>query len=169
MTNSNIVLAIATTTTALVAGLLYGYACSVNLGLGKLSDTSYLAAMQSINRAIQNPIFFISFMGTLILLPLSTFMQFGQPLTIRFWLLAAATIVYVVGVFGITAFGNVPLNNALEVFNLENANAESIAKQRVAFESAWNNFHVIRTIASIIALVLVVFACLNRTNLEHQN
>ena len=169
MTSSNIVLAITTTTTALIAGLLYGYACSVNLGLGKLPDNTYIAAMQFINREIQNPVFFISFMGTLILLPLSTFMQFGQPMTTRFWLLAAATLVYVVGVFGVTALGNVPLNNALDAFNLENAPAESIARQRIAFESSWNSLHKIRTIASVVALVLVVLACLNPTSLEHQD
>jgi len=57
----------------LVAGLLYSYACSVNPGLHKLSDKEYIGAMQSINVAIQNPVFFISFMGSLILFPVQSF------------------------------------------------------------------------------------------------
>ncbi|MBC8154239.1 MAG: DUF1772 domain-containing protein, partial [Bacteroidetes bacterium] len=74
----NIVLGCATVTTALIAGLLYAYSCSVNPGLNRLSDASYLAAMQSINREIQNPVFFLSFLGALVLLPLSTWMLHSQ-------------------------------------------------------------------------------------------
>ena len=88
MTTTNIILTIAATTTALIAGLLYAYSCSVNIGLGRLADAEYISAMQSINKAIQNPLFFISFMGTLLLLPLCTYLNYGQPLSNRFWLFA---------------------------------------------------------------------------------
>ena len=57
MTTTNIILTIAATTTALIAGLLYAYSCSVNIGLGRLADAEYISAMQSINKAIQNPLF----------------------------------------------------------------------------------------------------------------
>jgi uncharacterized membrane protein len=46
--------------------------------LGQLSDVSYLSAMQAINKAIINPVFFLSFMGTLFLLPVSTYMHYGS-------------------------------------------------------------------------------------------
>jgi uncharacterized membrane protein len=161
MTTTTIVLAITTTTTALIAGLLYAYACSVNIGLGRLADADYIAAMQSINKAIQNPVFFISFMGTLLLLPFSTYLQYGQPISTRFWLLLMATIVYLIGVFGVTILGNIPLNNALDAFDLKSSTAEMIANQRIKFEGAWNQLHTIRTIAAVIALVLTIMACLN--------
>ncbi|MVM34851.1 DUF1772 domain-containing protein [Spirosoma sp. HMF4905] len=157
-----IILTCATLTTALVAGLLYGYFCSVNPGLNRLSDTAYLSAMQSINRAIQNPIFFASFMGTLILLPISTWLHYSQPVSLRFYLLLGATILYVAGVFGVTVIGNIPLNEGLEAFNLQGASAEEIATQRARFEMPWNNWHTVRTIASMLALVLVIMACLNQ-------
>jgi uncharacterized membrane protein len=35
--------------------------------------------------------------------------------------LLAATVIYLIGVFGVTVFGNVPLNNTLERFNLDSA------------------------------------------------
>lgn len=159
-TLANIVLVVTATTTALIAGLFYAYACSVNLGLGRLPDAQYLAAMQSINRAIQNPLFFASFLGTVLLLPLSTYLHYGQPATIRFWLLLAATMVYLVVVLGVTMFGNVPLNEALDGFTLGGASVEEMAKQRAAFEEPWNNLHTIRTIASMLTLILVIFACL---------
>lgn len=81
---SNLVLAATAILTALVAGLFYAYSCSVSPGLGRLPDAGYLSAMQSINRAIQNPVFFISFLGCLILLPLSTYLHYSSPVTLRF-------------------------------------------------------------------------------------
>ena len=151
----------AATTTALIAGLLYGYFCSVNPGLHRLSDTEYLTAMQSINRAIQNPIFFISFLGTPILLSVSTWLHYSQPIASRFWLLLAATVVYILGVIGVTALGNIPLNETLNSFSIDTASAQEIAAQRTQFEGPWNTWHTIRTIAAIGALVLVIVACLN--------
>ncbi|GAB3947490.1 DUF1772 domain-containing protein [Spirosoma harenae] len=151
----------ATVTTALIAGLFYGYSCSVNPGLGRLSDVAYLSAMQSINKAILNPLFFVSFMGALVLLPMTTLQHYSQPITVRFWALLAATLIYLLGVFGITAMGNIPLNNMLESFSIQTASAEEMANLRARFEMPWNNWHMIRTVASVIALVLMVMACLS--------
>src|SRR5206468_9628718 len=86
MTFANIILLATATTTALIAGLFYAYSCSVNAGLGKLSDAAYLAAMQSINREILNPLFFMSFMGTLLLLPVCTWVHYSKPVSLRFYL-----------------------------------------------------------------------------------
>ena len=126
MTIINIILTIAATTTALIAGLLYAYSCSVNIELGRLADAEYISAMQSINKAIQNPLFFISFMGTLLLLPLCTYLHYGQPLSNRFWFLLISTMIYAIGVVGVTALGNVPLNEALDKFNLSSASVGTI-------------------------------------------
>jgi uncharacterized membrane protein len=160
MTSTNIILAITTLTTALIAGLLYGYSCSVNVGLKQLSDINYILAMQSINTAIQNPAFFMSFMGTLFLLPISTYLNYNPSDLNRFYLLLLATIIYLIGVIGVTFLGNIPLNDILDKFNTQIADNEQIAQQRKAFETAWNSFHLIRTIAAILSLILVILACL---------
>src|SRR5215218_9725134 len=89
----------------LVAGLFYSYSCSVNLGLKSLPDSEYIKAMQSINIAIQNPVFFISFMGLLLCFPIATYQVYTEPNT-AFYLLVTAMAVYFVGVFGITVFCN---------------------------------------------------------------
>lgn len=161
LTLSNTILACAAVTTALMAGLFYAYSCSVNPGLNRLPDTEYLLAMQSINRAIQNPIFFMSFMGAPILLIWSTWLQYGQSGSTRFWLLLAATIVYLIGALGVTALGNIPLNEALDKFPIHTASLDDIAAQRATFEIPWNNWHALRTIASLVALVFVIMACLS--------
>ncbi len=160
-TAANILLVLTATTTALTAGLFYAFSCSVNLGLARLSNAEYIAAMRSINRAIQNPIFFAAFFGAPILLPLSVFLHYGQPLSVRFWFLLAATIIYLIGTFGITIFGNIPLNNSLDRFDLQAASEAEITAQRASFEGRWNNLNTIRTVSSTLAIMLVVIACLN--------
>lgn len=162
MTLSNTILALAVIVTALSAGLFYAYSCSVNPGLGRLPDEQYLAAMQSINRAILNPVFFLSFMGTLILLPLAAWLNY-QGSSQRFILLVAAAVLYTVGTFCVTIFGNVPLNNVLDSLDLSSASAEKMKEVRLAFEIPWNRLHQVRTLANIGALILGVVACLANT------
>ncbi|MEO8404869.1 MAG: anthrone oxygenase family protein [Chitinophagaceae bacterium] len=158
---ATIILLITAVLTALITGLFYSYSCSVNPGLGNLPDNQYLAAMQSINRAILNPVFFASFMGTLILLPVCAWMYYGQPDSNRFTLLLIAALVYAIGTFGVTMACNVPLNDALNAFDLKSATAESLMAQREKFEATWNKWHMVRTVASLISLILVVAACIN--------
>ena len=62
--------------TALITGFFYAYSCSVNGGLKRLPDQEYLRAMQSINKAVLNPLFFMSFFGTLVMLPLTIWMWY---------------------------------------------------------------------------------------------
>ena len=150
---------------ALVTGLLYGYSCSVNPGLKALPDEQYLLAMQSINKAIQNPYFFISFIGLVLLFPLTTWLFYLQPFNSKSYILLIATVIYLLGVFGITIFGNVPLNNALANFDISSHSLAEIANHRKHFEIPWNQFHLIRTIASALALALtIVFLLKNSFN-----
>lgn len=161
MSASNVLLAITATCTALIAGLFYSYSCSVMLAFKSLPDHEFISVMQSINRAIQNPLFFISFMGTFILLPVTTYVNYSQPVSPQFWLLLVATILYFTGVMCVTVFGNIPLNNTLDKFNLLNASAETIHLQRATFEERWNNLNTVRTTTSILSLILVIVSCIN--------
>lgn len=159
MNTANVISVICMTLTALQAGLFYAWSCSVMLGFAKLSDREFVSAMQKTNRAIQNPTFFASFFGAPIFLIISAVFHYNQPP--RFWFLLAATVVFLVGTFGVTVFGNVPLNNRLDQFDLESASDAEIDLQRKNFEKPWNNLNTIRTISSIIAVILIAIACLN--------
>ncbi|MEE1896931.1 DUF1772 domain-containing protein [Flavobacterium rakeshii] len=144
--------------TALMAGLFFSYSFSVNSGLGQLNDSAYLLAMQSINRAILNPVFFMCFFGTVILLPLNAYLQYDGRLTINFSLYGLSAAFYVIGLFGITILGNVPLNDTLEAFDLGNASQETISGMRETFEGPWNKWHNIRTTAVVISFLLLSIA-----------
>jgi len=141
----------------LVAGLLYAYSCSVNPGLKTLSDSEYVKAMQAINLAIQNPIFFISFMGLLLLFPVTSFQLYGSQ-TFSFVLFIGAMIIYFVGVFGITIFCNVPLNEQLAKFPILHATQHEISSMRQTFEKPWNTYHTVRTFAAILSFGLTILA-----------
>jgi len=158
MSFSNLIFIATALTTALIAGLFYAYYCSVNPGLSKLGDTEYISAMQAINVAIVNPVFLLSFLGPLLLLPFSTYLQFQESISLKFWFLLAATFLYYLGGFGITVFGNIPLNDSLAGFNLAEASQEIISRQRIKFEDPWNRLHNIRTLACIVTFLLVIIA-----------
>jgi uncharacterized membrane protein len=161
LTSFNILVFIATLLCGMVAGLLYGYDCSVILGLGRLSDKAYLEAFQSINSAIQNPYFFVSFMGTLFLLPFSTWYSHAHsPACFPF--LLTATLIYIVGVMGVTMLGNIPLNEALANFNIPSASETALAQQRKIFESLWNNYHRIRTLAALLSFSFLILSILKK-------
>lgn len=162
----NALLLITTFLTALSAGLLFAYACSVNPGLHGLNDVAYLSAMQQINRTIQNPAFFIAFMGPVVLLPWATW-RYRQAGNTMFRYLLAATLLYVIGVFGVTMVGNVPLNEALEGFSIVDAAPQDLAAQRSAFESPWGMWHLVRTVAAVAALAGCLVALMSRRKNEN--
>lgn len=146
----------------LVAGLFYAYSCSVIPGLKQLTDDNYIKAMQAINIAIQNPVFFMSFMGLLPAYPALLYVQYK---TIgsgtQFSLLLAAAIVYFIGVFGVTAIINVPLNDQLAAFDITAATPQQITAARRAFELSWNSWHTVRTIAAVLSFGLTIFSIFN--------
>ena len=159
MVFENLILVLAGTLTALVTGLFYGYSVSVNGGLHRLNDSEYIKAMQSINAVIQNPLFFVSFIGPVILLPLAAFLQRDSN-SMQFALLLAASVIYIAGSFGLTMVGNVPLNVRLAKFDANKGSGNEIVQARAGFEKPWNRLHAIRTIASIAATVLIFVAIL---------
>lgn len=147
--------------TGLSAGLFYGYDCSVIKGLGNLSDDLYLKSFQSINRAILNPFFFISFMGSLIVLPFATWMSYKSDLMYGFYFLLSATLFYAIGVFAVTIFGNVPLNNMLDRADLSSPAAD-LKTIRQQFETNWNRLHHIRTYANMLAFLCCILSLIKK-------
>lgn len=168
-TIQNTSLFVTTVLVALIAGLFYSYSCSVNIGLGRLPDDQYLAAMQSINVAILNPVFFLSFIGSLIMLPLSAWLTYKAQYVTQSNYIITAAAVYIIGAFGVTIFGNVPLNDQLMQFDLSDASAAEIKHQRMLFEMPWNRFHAIRTFCSILSLALVVMGCMQSITSQTKN
>ncbi|WP_299136405.1 anthrone oxygenase family protein [uncultured Tenacibaculum sp.] len=148
---------------ALSAGLFFAWSVSVILGTKKVGDFTYLETMQNINREILNPAFFILFFGSLIALIITSYLQFNTKTV--FWLVLASTIIYSIGTFGITALGNVPLNNELDALSINKLNLLELKNFRSYYESTWNHYHSIRTISGMISFILVLIAIfIHKTN-----
>lgn len=138
--------------TGLAAGFFYAWSVSVIPGTRKVVELTYLESMQSINREILNPAFFLVFFGSPVLLGISTFQHYGYGT--QFWILLGATITYLMGTFGVTAFGNVPLNDALDVLNLSDLSETKILDFRNHYEQKWNRLHLIRTVFAVLSFVI---------------
>ena len=147
-------------TTGLMSGLLYGWSVSVIPGTRRVAATNYVDTMQHINRAIINPAFVIPFMGIPLVLGGAAIMQFRAGDHRRGWLLAGATATYVVGVLGVTVGGNVPLNDALDAFDLRGSTSDAIEQRRGSYETPWNRWHYLRTMASVGSFALATAAAL---------
>jgi len=157
MKSQDIILALATIFSAIISGLFFSYTFSINLGLHKLNDKTYLIAMQNINREILNPAFYCCFLGAPILLAISTvlFFDIHSP---KFYLILAASLSYIIGVFVITGMRNVPLNNQLASVDLSIASEKSIKLMREAFEKPWVFWNLIRTYCSVFTLIFLIIA-----------
>ena len=66
--------------------------------------------------------------------------------------------IYLIGVFGVTAARNVPLNEALESFDLGARTADQIEQRRASYEGPWNRRNTVRAIANVAAFPLATTA-----------
>jgi len=156
---ADITLFTATAFTGLMAGFFFSYSVSVTLGLGKLEDREFLAAMQHINKEIQNPMFFTCFFGALLMLFIACFACYNQK---SFLFLIIAALLYFFGVFLVTIFANVPLNNNLEVFDIPSSTAITAKQMRNSFEKRWNFWNSMRTVSSLLSLLIVILICIRK-------
>jgi len=127
MTTARLILTAATVLTGLYAGLFTAFSYAVMPGLRRADDGSFVQAMRGINVAILNPVFALIFGGAIV--AGVTALVLGWSDASRPWVVTG--IVLYVGVIGVTAAVNVPLNDALE------AGTGSAAELRAAFEDRW--------------------------------
>ena len=145
----------------LSAGLFVGWSVSVIPGTRRTGDSAYIETMQRINVAIVNPLFLIIFLGPAVALIAAAIGLFAGDQTRRAWLVVAAAVTYAVGMLGVTIGGNIPLNNTLDEFDLDGSRPEARKEQRVAYESRWNRWHYVRSMAGLISFCLVGAAALD--------
>lgn len=144
----------------MVTGLFWGWAFSALPGLRRVDDHTYVTSMQSINRAILNPVFLAAFVGTALVLAVAATITFVAGDTRRAWWITAAAVTYTIGVFGVTVAGNVPLNDALDAFDPAGADEAAFAAAREAYEGPWNRLHAIRSALGVLAVVFAATAAL---------
>lgn len=159
MTAFSFLLIVATLCCALVAGITLIFAIVVMPGLKTLGDRGFLEGFKAIDRVIQNnqPVFMVVWLGSGLALIVATVFGFWVLQGIDLALLIAAVLIYIPGVQIATAAVNVPLNNRLQAQDLEQFDAEAIARARETFEPRWLRWNTIRTyLATLTTLLLLV-------------
>jgi len=139
----------------LMAGVFFIFSNTVMSALARLQPPQGIAAMQSINRTILNPLFFVAFLGTAatsILLAISLLWRWQQPGAVY---LLAGSLLYLVGAILVTIVFNVPMNEALETVEPESAEAANLWTRYLTNWTAWNH---VRTVASFLGAVSFILA-----------
>lgn len=141
--------------TALMAGIYFAFSGFVLRSLGTLDGPAGAEAMRAINRVIVRSWFMPLFFGTsagcaaLVGASLLGWRLPGAPLAV------AGAGIYLIGMLGVTAAGNVPLNEALE-----RAPTRALAEVWPAYQRDWGRLNHGRTLASLSAAGLLFSAVL---------
>jgi len=138
----------------LVGGIFLAFSSFVMAALARLTPEQGIAAMQSINITVLNPLFLGLFMGTgglcllLIVLGLTRWQEPGM-----FFLLAGA-VLYLIGTIAVTMICNVPLNDALAAVDPVSAQGASLWGSYLADWTKWNHARTIGATLAAIAFAL---------------
>ena len=137
-----------------IGGVFFAFSTFVMQGLGRIPPAQGIAAMQSINIAVQNPVFFLVFFGTafvsLALIAIG-YMRWGEPGVLP---VVAGSLLYLAGAIGITIFGNVPLNQALAAIDPAAPQSATFWSDYLSRWMMWNHVRLIGSLLAALAFVL---------------
>jgi uncharacterized membrane protein len=140
---------------ALMAGLFFAFSNFVMRALSRLPPDAAVAAMNSINAEIVNPLFLFLFLGTpaacLFLMVYALLHATGHGAV----LLGLAGAVYLIGALLVSVVFNIPRNNALGRIDPASPAAPDAWRE---FYSAWLRWNHVRCIASLVAAILLAGA-----------
>ena len=139
----------------LLAGIYFAFSTFVMQALASIDRAAGVAAMNAINRVIQQSAFMPLFLGSslaCLALAIIAVMRWNAPGS---GAMLAGGLIYFIGMFVVTMVFNVPLNNALATANPGNAADAAIWTD---YLSRWTNWNHVRTVASSAALVLFIVA-----------
>ena len=86
----NTIIIVAIISTGIMSGIFFTWTNAVKPGIGTLNNISYLTVFKAMNKAILNPLFYITFILPVLTIPISAYMVFqklreavsGQPSTL---------------------------------------------------------------------------------------
>jgi len=139
-----------------MAGLFFAFSVSVMKALARLPSAEGIAAMQSINVAIINPVFLAVFLGTAVaclLVMIAAPLRWHNPGAV--YLLIGGAL-YLVGTFLVTLVFNVPKNNALASVAPANPESASLWTDYLSKWTAWNHVRAGAAFAAAASLTIAL-------------
>jgi uncharacterized membrane protein len=141
----------------LIGGLFFAFSVFVMRALARISPTAGISAMQSINVAVLNPVFFAAFFGTAAfsgLAFIAALIGWRSEPGCRF--LLAGALLYVIGTIVVTMVCNVPLNNKLARVKPESDEGAMLWQRYLADWTAWNHVRMIASLAASASFIMAL-------------
>lgn len=146
----------------IIAGVFFAFSSFVMPALRRLPPDQGMAAMQSINIMVINPLFLGLFLGTAVgcvILVVSALLTWQQPGAAC---VLVGSALYLLGTFLITAVCNVPRNDALAILVPASAQSARLWAEYVAGWTLWNHVRTIAAIATAILLMIALWSSSTR-------
>ena len=139
----------------LMAGVFFAFSAFVMKALGRLPLAEGIAAMQSINIAVINPVFLTAFLGAAaacVLAMISSLLRWHDSNAVY---LLVGSLLYLVGSFLVTVAFNIPRNEALASLA---PNDPDSANQWAGYLTNWTAWNHVRTVAALAAAASFMIA-----------
>ena len=138
----------------LVSGVLLAFSSFVMGGLARIPTASGIAAMQSINITVVNPLFMGLFLG-IGAMSLAVLVTNVRSTGLEFSWANVAAMIYLSGVLGVTFAFNVPMNNALAGID---PTSGASAAYWTNYTATWTTWNHVRCAAALLAGVMFLWA-----------
>ena len=155
----NSALAAATIVFGIMAGFFWTYTFNVSLALEQVDGQTYAVIQSLLNQNVRHVAFFMFFFGGGAFGAIALWLNFRHRRNISFWLLAAATVIYIIGIIFYTRVVNLPLNYYTESWDALNLPADWEATR-----DSWNDANAIRVLASFMSFILCIAAFVARAS-----
>jgi uncharacterized membrane protein len=139
----------------LVAGFFFAFSATVMKALTRVPALQALAAMQTINTVVINPLVMLALFGTAlacVVLVIAAFVEWGEPYAV---FLLVGGLLYLVGVIVLTIAYHVPRNDALATVDPADPGATDHWRR---YARAWTTWNHVRTVAPLAAAALFTVA-----------
>lgn len=140
----------------LIAGVFFAFSTFVMSALARLQPSQGIAAMQSINITVINPLFMTAFLGTgaaCIFLAISSLLKWHQPGAAY---LLLGSLLYLVGTVGVTIVFNVPLNDALATVKPDSPDGVKLWASYLANWTVWNHIRAAAALAAAASFTIAL-------------
>lgn len=144
----------------LVAGFLFAFAVVVMPGLRRMTDADFLRTFQAVDGVIQrgSPVFAAVWAASAALPLLAAATRLASREGPSALLLSAAAAVMLLGVHLPTLVVNVPANTRLQAVDVAELDGPAASEVRRRFESRWNRWNAVRTVAATTGVLLLALA-----------
>jgi uncharacterized membrane protein len=143
---------------SLVAGLVLTFGIVVMPGIRTMGDRDFLRAFKVMDRVIQDnhPVFVLVWLGSAVVLLVSTIWGFWRLEGLDQILLAVAGAIYIFGVQVPTVTINVPINNHLQSQDLDALSEGELGTLAKTYKTRWLRWNTIRTVVATLTVVLLL-------------